>query len=188
MCPNGGLYNYQRQEVCRNAARIERSRNVYHVPVMPYINENPTVMDMRFPGQWFQLETGLAYNWHRHYDATMGRHVQPDRLGLVAMLNDGPSVYAYAHNSPATRLDPTGNQAALGVCVAGGPANPLCDAPIAQTVVTAAVLVIGICERRTASSPGGAGSPLQRCLRAANGSPGDWENFCASIPSAEQNN
>ena len=37
-------------------------------------------MDIRFPGQWFQLETGLAYNWHRHYDATTGRYVQPDPL------------------------------------------------------------------------------------------------------------
>jgi RHS repeat-associated protein len=33
---------------------------------------------MRFPGQWFQMESRLAYNWHRHYDATTGRYVQPD--------------------------------------------------------------------------------------------------------------
>ena len=26
---------------------------------------NPATLDLRFPGQWFQLETGLAYNWHR---------------------------------------------------------------------------------------------------------------------------
>ena len=28
--------------------------------------------DLRFPGQWFQLETGLHYNWHRHYDPKIG--------------------------------------------------------------------------------------------------------------------
>jgi RHS repeat-associated protein len=36
-------------------------------------------MDVRFTGQWFQLESGLAYNWHRHYDATLGRYLQPGK-------------------------------------------------------------------------------------------------------------
>ncbi|MFO0992438.1 MAG: RHS repeat-associated core domain-containing protein [Hyphomicrobiales bacterium] len=64
----------------------------------------PLSLDARFPGQWFQIETGLAYNWHRHYDAATGRYIQPDPLGLI----DGPSVYAYAANSPLTRIDPRG--------------------------------------------------------------------------------
>jgi uncharacterized protein RhaS with RHS repeats len=29
--------------------------------------------NLGLPGQWFQLETGLAYNWHRHYDLTVQR-------------------------------------------------------------------------------------------------------------------
>lgn len=33
-------------------------------------------------GQWFQLETGWHYNWHRHYDPTTGRYTTPDPLGL----------------------------------------------------------------------------------------------------------
>jgi RHS repeat-associated protein len=45
-----------------------------------YIWTNPGTIDIRFPGQWFQLESGLAYNWHRHYDATLGRYLQPDPL------------------------------------------------------------------------------------------------------------
>jgi RHS repeat-associated protein len=44
------------------------------------INAQNTTMDLRFPGQWFQLETGLHYNWHRHYDPTTGRYLQPDPL------------------------------------------------------------------------------------------------------------
>ena len=35
---------------------------------------------MRFPGQWFQLEAGLHYNWWRRYDPTLGRYTQADPL------------------------------------------------------------------------------------------------------------
>lgn len=58
-------------------------------------------LNARFPGQWFQLEAGLHYNWHRHYDPSLGRYTQPDPLGLV----DGPSVYAYAKGGPLQLSD-----------------------------------------------------------------------------------
>jgi RHS repeat-associated protein len=61
-------------------------------------------IDYRFPGQWFQLESGLHYNWHRHYDPTTGRYVQPDPLGMP----DGPSRWAYVLNSPLMSVDPKG--------------------------------------------------------------------------------
>ncbi len=62
------------------------------------------MLDARFPGQWFQLESGLHYNWHRHYDPTLGRYTQPDPLGFV----DGPSVYGYAKLNPQIHVDPSG--------------------------------------------------------------------------------
>jgi RHS repeat-associated protein len=61
-------------------------------------------LDYRWPGQWFQLESGLAYNWHRHYDATLGRYTQPDPLGHP----DGPSVYGYVGQNPMGGVDPEG--------------------------------------------------------------------------------
>ena len=73
-----------------------------------YSWSNPEVMNIRFPGQWFQLETGLAYNWHRHYDATLGRYVQPDPLGLKALMSDGPSAYGYVGGNPLAYDDPFG--------------------------------------------------------------------------------
>ena len=60
--------------------------------------------NLRFPGQYFLLETGLAYNWYRHYDATTGRYTQPDPLRFV----DGPSVYGYARASLLIRVDREG--------------------------------------------------------------------------------
>ena len=61
-------------------------------------------LNTRFPGQWFQTETGLHYNWHRSYDPTIGRYTQPDPLGFV----DGPSVYGYAKSSPQSFVDRDG--------------------------------------------------------------------------------
>jgi RHS repeat-associated protein len=71
--------------------------------------------NLGLPGQWFQLETGLAYNWHRHYDPTTGRYTTADPLGFV----DGPSVFAYVGSSPQTKVDPTG-LAVLRVSVGSG--------------------------------------------------------------------
>ncbi|RUY98737.1 RHS repeat-associated core domain-containing protein, partial [Mesorhizobium sp. M7A.F.Ca.CA.002.15.1.1] len=50
------------------------------------------------------METGLAYNWHRHYDASIGRYLQPDPLGMP----NGPSRWAYVGNSPLMKVDPSG--------------------------------------------------------------------------------
>ena len=59
---------------------------------------------LRFPGQWFQSETGLHQNWMRDYDPSTGRYLEADPLGLV----DGASVYGYARQSPNMYADPTG--------------------------------------------------------------------------------
>jgi RHS repeat-associated protein len=58
----------------------------------------------RFPGQWFQSESGLHQNWMRDYDPTTGRYLQADPLGLV----DGASVYGYVRGNPGRWMDPTG--------------------------------------------------------------------------------
>jgi RHS repeat-associated protein len=69
-----------------------------------YIWSNPATMNMRFPGQWFQLESGLAYNWYRHYDATLGRYVQPDPIGFAG----GTNLYGYAGGNPLANVDLSG--------------------------------------------------------------------------------
>jgi RHS repeat-associated protein len=44
----------------------------------------------RYPGQWHQAETGLAHNWHRVYDPTLGRYLEADPLGLMGDARQGP--------------------------------------------------------------------------------------------------
>lgn len=58
---------------------------------------------LRFPGQYADLETGLHYNLHRHYDPDTARFTSPDPLGLVP----APNPYTYVHN-PHTWCDPLG--------------------------------------------------------------------------------
>jgi RHS repeat-associated protein len=65
----------------------------------------------RFPGQWFQSETGLHQNWMRDYDPTTGRYMQADPLGLV----NGASVYGYARQSPGRYVDPSGEFIPLAI-------------------------------------------------------------------------
>lgn len=75
-----------------------------------------TPIEARFPGQWFQAETGLHQNWMREYDPTTGRYMQADPLGLV----DGASVYGYVRQNPGRWIDPKGEFGVAGA--AGGAA------------------------------------------------------------------
>lgn len=58
---------------------------------------------LRFPGQYFDPETGLHYNVQRYYDPGSVRYLSPDPLGL----DGGANQHAYVQN-PLTWLDPLG--------------------------------------------------------------------------------
>ncbi len=59
---------------------------------------------LRYPGQQFDSETGLHYNYFRDYEAGVGRYVESDPIGLRGDVG----TYAYAKNRTLNRRDPKG--------------------------------------------------------------------------------
>ncbi len=66
-------------------------------------------LNVRFPGQYFDAETGLNYNYFRDYEPAAGRYVQSDPIGLEA----GVNTYSYALDSPTTFLDSYGTNVTM---------------------------------------------------------------------------
>ena len=62
------------------------------------------VFNLRFPGQYYDRETGLHYNYHRYYDPATGRYITSDPIGLEG----GPNTYLYAQANPLRFSDPLG--------------------------------------------------------------------------------
>lgn len=96
------------------------------------------VFNLRFPGQYYDAETGLNYNYFRDYDPQAGRYVESDPVGLVG----GVNTYLYANANPLTFTDPLGLNPAVG-CVAGAWAGPLgcgAGAAIGTAIVGGAAL------------------------------------------------
>lgn len=56
------------------------------------------------PGQYYDNETGLNYNYYRDYDPAIGRYIQSDPIGLDGGLN----TYVYAESRPTDVYDPDG--------------------------------------------------------------------------------
>jgi RHS repeat-associated protein len=72
-----------------------------------------TSINLRFPGQYLDAESGLHYNWHRYYDPLNGRYTQSDPIGLEG----GASTYGYAAGAPLDRWDVDGQKCSVGVHV-----------------------------------------------------------------------
>jgi len=82
---------------------------VWKVETDPFGNEIGSSIktvenNLRFPGQFFDQETGLHQNYFRDYDPKKGRYIQADPIGLAGGMNP----YRYANADPINWIDPDG--------------------------------------------------------------------------------
>ena len=113
--------------------------------------------DYRFPGQYYDDETGLHYNYVRDYNPSIGRYTQSDpvdvrdhvlnffadkqaahRLGISALRSPAIplelNTYSYVAGNPIRWSDPTGEAIAIPVFCLLTPANAAaCAAAIVAT-------------------------------------------------------
>jgi RHS repeat-associated protein len=87
------------------------------------VNEHSSVTNnFRFPGQYYDQETGLYYNFNRYYDPRTGRYITPDPIGftnnilvkIFTLMNyrylpgGDMNLYGYVLNNPIDNIDPFG--------------------------------------------------------------------------------
>ena len=102
--PNGqplALFNPQGKRTWRKAPN-----SLWGLPLLESWESKqtePLNPNLLFAGQYFDQESGLAYNRFRYYDPQSGCYLKSDPIGL----NGGETPYAYVHN-PMGWIDPFG--------------------------------------------------------------------------------
>ena len=73
----------------------------------PFGNGGPSgafTYNLRFPGQYYDKNTKLHYNYFRDYDPRIGRYIESDPIGLMGGLN----TFGYVRQNPMIFTDPLG--------------------------------------------------------------------------------
>lgn len=82
---------------------------IWEIESRPF-GDNATVsgtatLNIRFPGQYADVESGLNYNYYRDYNPSVGRYLEADPIGITQGENH---LFGYVQNSPVRFIDPKG--------------------------------------------------------------------------------
>jgi RHS repeat-associated protein len=92
-------------QVMTDRGGIQVWRAVYDPFGRATVNTTTNInLNVRFPGQYHDIETGFYYNYFRYYDPQLGRYLTSDPIDL----DGGPNTYAYAELNPVRYSDEFG--------------------------------------------------------------------------------
>ena len=86
--------------------------------------------NLRYPGQYFDSETKLHYNWNRTYDGRTGRYTQGDPIGL----DGGWNRFGYVDGNALGLIDPDGKQSQGNPFEQFIPPNPYIPPPVPSPI------------------------------------------------------
>jgi RHS repeat-associated protein len=111
-------YYYHNDHLGTSKAMTDNTQTVvWRVETDPFGNEIGNSVkivenNLRFPGQYYDQETGLNQNYFRDYDSTLGRYIEADPIGLKGGFN----LFGYANGSPVNLYDRNGLSASSKCC------------------------------------------------------------------------
>ncbi|WP_308418914.1 RHS repeat domain-containing protein [Iodobacter violaceini] len=96
--------------------------------------------NLRFPGQYFDKETGKHYNYFRDYDPATGRYIQSDPIGLAGGIN----TYGYVGGNPVSYTDSRGLAAIpWNVALPAAGTAAAADGPLPVGDVVGVAIIVG---------------------------------------------
>ncbi|WP_444996595.1 RHS repeat-associated core domain-containing protein [Aliikangiella sp. IMCC44359] len=106
---NQQVYYYHNSHLGTPEVMTDYGQNtVWQASYSPFgkatVTTNIIENNLRFPGQYFDSETELHYNYFRYYDSEIGRYITSDPIGL----NGGVNTYGYVGGNSVNYVDPDG--------------------------------------------------------------------------------
>jgi RHS repeat-associated protein len=103
--------NVGRPQVATNASQAV----VWKASYLPFgetlAASGTATVNLRFPGQYYDAESGFSHNGFRDYAPSLGRYLEADPLGIydnAGFINAGMNPYNYVGADPMRSIDPQG--------------------------------------------------------------------------------